>query len=174
MINSKSKEERLKGVRKGASFFGVARTIPKEPEKKKVRYQPFLEIIDKYGFQDIKEKNLVGFLEGVHKELANFYGTNMVSATSKILWLKFRSPVIILDSQAKKALSVKETNYSNFVSEWNKIYKKKKNEIVEASSRLSCVSEYIIDSDSDIEKITKQEWFYQRVFDIYLWHIGSN
>jgi len=138
MISSESKNERLMGINSGASYFRVARTIPTMPEKKnkKERYEPVLEVIDKYDAAGFTKDNLSKFVERVQRELNSFYKKNMLSATSKMLWLKFRSPIIILDSQAKKALNVKKNEYSKFVKEWDKEYNKYEREITDACGRL--------------------------------------
>ena len=116
----------------------------------------------------------------IERQLSEKYGKrNILSATTKFLWIKFRKPIIIYDSRARKALSLNTLdndyyNYNDYYEKWKNEFEINKESIVEVCSKLTDVAMYATKPDKNyIEKISKEEWFYERVFDIYLWNKGG-
>lgn len=176
-IQSNDRETRLEGLKKGGTYFKIARSLPIEFENKngKKRYEPVLEILESDPLRNCSQSDFSKKVEKVHNELSKHYDNRtVISATSKFLWLKYRNPVKILDSRSKNALGIKTNNYSEFVDAWEKKYSELKPEIIKASRRLPSISEFVINDSADIKHICKEEWFLQRVFDTYLWYYGLN
>lgn len=97
--------------------------------------------------------------------------------TTKLLWLKVRSPIIIYDSQVRKALDTPNGVLSCFYDAWQAKYESKKKSIEKVCEKLSRVSRYsynhTIATPSYVQNISAQPWFQERVFDVYLWHEGQ-
>jgi len=110
--------------------------------------------------------------------------------------LKFKSPVKIYDSRARKALKIfikdnkdlkakKLDDYAEYCEVWDKYYKTKKKDIEDAFIKLpdyyqygkygNCNEEKFKELISLIEKENKNknEWFKERIFDVYLWNLSE-
>jgi hypothetical protein len=174
-LQSNRKKKKLNALSTGGAHFKVARTLPTKFEKQNStkRYEPVLQAIETTSLKNCSLSTVPKKVEKVHERLSKFYGNRTVlSATTKFLWLKHRAPVVILDSQAKSSLEIKGNNYEEFFTAWIKEYSDLENKIVNACQKLPRVSKFALDSTAEIEEISKQGWFHQRVFDNYLWHNG--
>ena len=110
--------------------------------------------------------------------------------------MKFKSPVKIYDSRARKALKIfikdnkdlkakKLDDYAEYCEVWDKYYKTKKKDIEDAFIKLpdyyqygkygNCNEEKFKELISLIEKENKNknEWFKERIFDVYLWNLSE-
>ena len=96
-------------------------------------------------------------------------GGDELSAATKFLWLLQRDPVIIYDSQARRALGAPVGDYDRYVSLWRSGYRENQQEIREACDALPQRSTDRI----PFNRGEAPEWFRQRVYDIYLWLAGS-
>lgn len=85
-----------------------------------------------------------------------------------------RSPIVIYDSQARKALGV--DNIEAYYSKWRDKYDGYDQQIRDACTSLRNVHEYTkkpeVTTPEYIAETTKQPWFRERVFDVYLWQRG--
>ena len=108
-------------------------------------------------------------------------GQYNLSAASKLLWLRNRSPYLIYDSRAVTALNrlgkkLKNADYSSYCEAWLGEYEKQRDEITLAAHGLvdlprKYTAAFTLTDDALIE-IVHSKWFIERVFDIYLWEIG--
>jgi hypothetical protein len=87
----------------------------------------------------------------------------------KLVWLLRRDPVIIYDSRARSALGTPSGDYVKYVKLWRRGCKEHKDEIRAACSALPRAGR----NNAEIARETAQEWFRQRVYDIYLWNAGA-
>lgn len=109
------------------------------------------------------------------------FGTNNISAASKLLWLIFRDPYIIYDDRAMRALrrlgyKLKSRDYVNFCEAWQAEYKKHEAEIKRAAELLTTVHPFFTawhKSKESIAALARESWFLERLFDIYLWELGG-
>ncbi len=171
-------EVKSNALKNAAVFYGVARNLPREydVDKKLNRYQPILKILDSVDNNTFNE-GLIKKIQAVEKKISKAYGNRgVLSLTTKFLWLKIKHPILIYDSQAKKALGEPD-NLEEYYTEWRKEFKKNKNNIEKVCSELPKLYLYTI-SPKDLKKeeirsLTKQTWFHERVFDIYLWNKGK-
>ncbi len=87
-----------------------------------------------------------------------------------------KSPIIIYDRRARKALRTKPDDLGEYYSRWREEFNLSYDEIAAACALLSRVHEYSAPdapSPQDVEKIASQPWFKERVFDVYLWSKGN-
>ena len=174
-LQSDHKEKKLNALSAGGAHFKIARTLPTKFEKQNStkRYEPVLKAIETPSLKNSSLSTVSKEVEKIHETLSQFYGNRtVISATTKFLWLKHRAPFVILDSQAKSALEIKGNNYEVFFAAWLKKYSELEDRIVNACQKLPSVSKFALDSTAEIEKISEEGWFHQRVFDSYLWHNG--
>ena len=104
-----------------------------------------------------------------------------LSAASKLLWLRDRSPYLLYDMRAVTALGrlgnkFKKADYRAYFEIWTKEYEKRRRPISDASRGLVALPKnytaafYLV--DDELAKIVHEPWFCERVFDIYLWELG--
>lgn len=174
---SKKRSQQLSALQDAAAHFSIARNLLTKFDLGKglKRYEPVLEILDNYSSRDFQKNAGIATIIEVHDKLSKVYGKRKVlSATTKFLWVKFRSPIIIYDGQARKALGTTNGDIEAYYQAWEKEYAKHKEEIEVACHSLVNVHSYIHDSagfsKTDVESIAKESWFKRRVLDSYLWH----
>ena len=103
------------------------------------------------------------------------YGNrNVLSVTTKLLWLKLCDPnIIIYDSQTRAALHTADGDFSGFYEAWHVEYEAHRKVIATACANLSDVAKYAYDqtvaTPSYVKNISANLWFQERVFDMYLW-----
>jgi hypothetical protein len=177
-LNKGTREEKLTSIRKAATYYKVARNLPKEHDEDigRARYEPVLEEIDKVGPSDFSG-NPVKSISKIQRRISKAYGDRgVLSITTKLLWLKVRDPIIIYDSQARKSLGTSDGDLSGFYAAWRTRFHVHSSAIAIACSKLSSVSKYSCDqtiaTPDYVSRISAQPWFQGRVFDVYLWHEG--
>ena len=111
--------------------------------------------------------------------MSRILGACQLSFTTKFLWLKFKHPVIIYDSQARKAVGLNSTDdLAIYYKNWYASFNENKALIVQACSKLADQHLYSVDqligTQEYIQSISSQLWFHERVHDIYLWNKGNN
>ena len=163
-------------------FFIVARNLPRkyDVEIGLRRYEPLLNIFQ--SFTAYRSPSSVDFIDHVDqflKKLSSLYGKrNLMSLSSKLLWLRYRDPFIIYDSRVRTAIGVRPGNYSEFVKAWLSHYQHLESEIADVCRSLPSLLHYFFPFTSDEEQVAQaicsESWFHRRVFDIYLWHMGGD
>lgn len=178
-LNNGTREEKLISIKRAATYYKVARNLPKEHDEGigRARYEPLLEVIDKVGAYDFSG-DTVKSISKIQKRISKAYGDRgVLSITTKLLWLKIRDPIIIYDSQARKALNTEDGDLSGFYEAWRTEFDAHSNAIATVCSKLSGVSKYSCDktiaTPAYVRAISKKSWFQERVFDVYLWHEGQ-
>ena len=105
-----------------------------------------------------------------------------LSAASKLLWLSYREPYVVLDSRAVNALVAMsdgfiDRDYGAYANVWREQYQKREPSIREAVAKLPNARMFIraeLPPDDTLLKMVNERWFMERVFDIYLWiHNGE-
>ncbi|HXI26161.1 MAG TPA: hypothetical protein VNG71_20075 [Pyrinomonadaceae bacterium] len=87
--------------------------------------------------------------------------------------------IIIYDKRARKALGTKSGDiraYPIYYAKWLRQFELFYDEIDAACSSLHEVHEYSAPnapSSQEVQKLASQQWFKQRVFDVYLWEQGG-
>jgi hypothetical protein len=111
--------------------------------------------------------------------LAAYGGVRALSFSTKALWLRFRSPIIIYDSRSREALCCAQNcGLEAFSHEWQKAYLKARAAIGTACRQLPTVAKFSVSGNHVTRKaiadLISQEWFKERVFDSWLWHTGDD
>ncbi|WP_146108692.1 hypothetical protein [Chromatium okenii] len=141
-LNNGTHEEKLVFIKQAATYYKVARNLPKEYDEDigYARYEPVIKIIDEVIASDFSV-DTVESIKKVQDELSRAYGGRCVlSITTKLLWLKIRDPIIIYDSQARKALKTDDGDLSGFYTAWRNEYCAHSKAIATICAKLSSVS----------------------------------
>ena len=177
-MNNGTREEKLISIKKAATYYKVARNLPKEYDEDIgcARYEPIVRIIDKASTPDFSG-DIVKSIKKVQEKISRAYGgRGVLSITTKLLWLKIRDPIIIYDSQARKALNTEDGDLPGFYEAWRAKYCAHSEAIATVCAKLNRVSKYSCDqtiaTPEYVQDISAQPWFQERVFDVYLWHEG--
>jgi hypothetical protein len=171
---------KLEALAEAAAFYKVARNLRKVHDVGSgiLRYKPVLDAIDALDPVTFQGEQLIPSIMDVASKISRSYGDRGVtSLTTKFLWLKMRSPIIIYDSRARKALRMKSEDIPDYYFRWREQFNSYFNEINAACALLPGVHEYSeapeVATPQYIEEIASQPWFKERVFDVYLWRLGS-
>lgn len=106
---------------------------------------------------------------------------NLVSAASKLLWQKFRSPIVIYDGNTLSALCqrghrLKKGDYAAFLDAWHAVYDTERRSIESACARLADSLKFcevgLEVPFTEVRRVTSERWFQERVFDRMLWFEG--
>jgi hypothetical protein len=98
-----------------------------------------------------------------------------------LLWLSERL-YIIYDSRAVRALKRDfrrkdaDQSYLQYVNAWRNVYEDHKEAIGSAVEKLPNARWFLKAcplSDEKLLSMVREQWFLERVFDMYLWHIGE-
>lgn len=180
VLSNEDKKNKLEVLKEAGSFYRVARNLPSKFDEKKGlnRYAPVLDIlneIEECQFQDNPAQEIIN----INKEISKRYGKKSVlSLTTKFLWLKIKQPILIYDSQARKALGTKDGDLVNYYKKWHGEFRTNQHDIKKACSKLPDLHLYAFDqkfgTKGYIKDVSSQPWFHERVFDIYLWGKGNN
>lgn len=175
-----NQKEKLSALKKAGGFYKVARNLPTAFDKKRgiERYKPVLDIIDGLSISQFDKDPVSKIIETEAKISSQYGNRGVLSLTTKFLWLKFKAPILIYDSQARIAVKSQDGDLCGYYSNWKNEFSKYETEIIIACTKLPNLSLYAVDQQvatkGYIHKISSNKWFHERVFDIYLWNRGSN
>jgi hypothetical protein len=110
------------------------------------------------------------------------YGQRLLSAASKFLWMRFKSPIVIYDSLGHQWLSREkglraDAGYGAFCGAWRAAYRQYSTEVAEACRELGATKEIrqftlageAINlgrlDDQEFDALVLKPWFQERVFD---------
>ena len=175
---SRTGDERLACLWKAAKYYKVTRTLPVINEER--RLGRALEAIDAINNQ-ITEETVGTVVCDLERTFKRVYGKNALSAASKFLWIRHRSPVVIYDGQActtLKRLGAKFNHaaYTSYRREWLTHFAMHEPAIRAACAELHRVKFFSLArdmSDDEVAAITAERWFHERVFDKFLWQTGA-
>ncbi len=178
LING-DRDKKLTALKEAGGFYRVARNLPTEYDVKnsRSRYEPVLEIIDALT-QSQFEVNSVQEILNIREKISKKYGNrNVLSATTKFLWIKIKQPVLIYDSQVRNALGTKDGDLKSYYEQWRKEFKNNEVNIKDVCSKLIDMNMYAVNQKAGtkdyIKAVSSEVWFHERVFDIYLWNKGN-
>jgi len=174
VLGGSNTEEKLNALKSAGGFYKVARNLPKkfDEEKGLKRYEPALEVLESTSERALS-KNTVEKILDLERKISEKYGNRSVlSLTTKFLWLKFKRPVKIYDSQARIAVGSKDGDLASFYDNWQSSFCEDKTDIEHACTKLPDLSLYVEDQEVGtqeyIKEISSKLWFQERVYDIYL------
>jgi len=179
-LSNGNRSEKLKALKNAGGFYRVARNLPSIYDEKRAlaRYEPVLDIIDPLKPDDFKDDPVKEIRE-IERRISVKYGNkNLLSLTTKFLWIKIKHPVLIYDSQVRNALHTKDGALDVYYEKWREEFKANEGKIIEACSRLPDMNKYAVNqevgTEEYIREISNETWFHERVFDIYLWNKGNS
>lgn len=167
--------ERLKILREAASYYGVSRTLPTLDGEE--RLTAALAEIDAIEIP-INEQRVDEVICRLANQLEERYGRYAISAASKFLWLRQKSPIVIWDDRADKCLRrsgcqfARRDYYRQYRQEWRKQFADCEKSIRAACAELVDVKAFSLAagaSDEEIGQLISAQWFHERVFDKFLW-----
>lgn len=127
----------------------------------------------------LTDKNVDSEVATLASRFETKYGTNAVSAASKFLWLRFKSPVVIFDSRASTWLRsngyAPDSGYANYRKRWIEAYDFHKEAIQSACADLASMRLYSLaynETENTVSQWAMSQWFQERVFDKFLWFNG--
>lgn len=165
-------------VAKALHYFQVARTFDglKNEDNRTLIVKNLLEH-SKY----LTKNNFHEKVQELAESFKEQFGKTNLSAASKLLWLRKKSPVLIFDKWAKLALESLEQKkiggYSDYSEVWNRNYYLHQNKIKDAAANFINVRQYSAlwdKSTSECQDIVLSDWFLERVFDMYLLSHGKS
>jgi hypothetical protein len=170
--------KKLNALREAAVAYSVARTLPSELDGS-ARYEPILDIIDPLRPTRFEDRP-VEEIRKIERQISREYGgRNVLSATTKFLWIKIKQPILIFDSRARNAFGIRNNDgLEEFYGKWRAGFEANQGAIVNACSKLPAINKYAVNQEvatkEYIREISDQTWFHERVFDTYLWNKGGN
>lgn len=177
-LNSGSDEEKLAAIARGADRWGFDHILKAKHDEETglARFQPALELIEGLRLQDFDEDPTTTITKTAQRLSLRYGNGKVLSATTKLLWMKFRSPVIVYDANAELALGTDLLR--RFYDQWYARYAVYKTDILDACNSLQDVLDYVCDpaiaSADFVRDLAAESWFQQRVFGTYLTNIGRN
>jgi len=174
--------ERVAALKEAMTFYKIARCLRtrREPKDIEERYGPLLDKLDAIDSAKYR-RDPVKSISDFHAIVQSHYEKNhgVLSMVSKLLWLKLKSPFIIYDGNAKRALGHKRKDIAVFNDMWKAAYDTKA--INAACKKLPAVESYVARNNhkpvsvtaTNIKAVINKPWFKERVFDIYLWNMGT-
>jgi hypothetical protein len=170
-FNGNDEEKQRKALTSFAAGYSIARSLPKKYDSGS-RFQPVLDIFKTLTREQFDSKSTIEVVKDVSGQISDKYGKRKVlSLTTKFLWLKFRSPIIIYDRQAREALGTDNGDIDAFYSKWREAFHNNEADVAAACSSLSSAYRYTTTAPADIAQISSEQWFKERVFDMYLWSL---
>jgi hypothetical protein len=167
-------------IRKALSYFVVSRNftgLRKEPQKIGIIRNALIEVRNSQQLSDgAKVERLASDLEKPFKK-------RNLSASSKLLWLSLRERVAIYDSRAVKALSGKfkhkfdKRSYQEYLVAWRSQYLEMRAAIEAAVKEIPKARTFMPAcplTDEALVTLSSENWFKERVFDIFLWEVGGD
>ena len=179
-IRTDDQKARRESIGKALSIFSVARSLKRafDVGLGQPRYQPIVVVVDRLLANASPPHPFQQHVEDIAVEIGELYGGNRpISLASKLAWLIYRDPIVIYDSFARRALQYRGSSYADYCHQWTARYKELQDQIAQTSERLATRQEYVgaaqFASSEENAAVLNSPWFHKRVFDIYLWHVGS-
>lgn len=177
-LNNGSNDEKLAAIARGADRWGFYRELDAEHDEGMglARFQPALDLINGLRAQDFEEDSTTTITQIAHRLSLRYGEGNVLSATAKLLWMKFRSPIIVYDPNAELALGT--DLLTKFYDQWYSRYAVYQTDILDACNTLQHVLDNVCDptvaSADFVGNLAAESWFQQRVFGTYLTNIGRS
>lgn len=176
-----TENEQIQALRRAAVYFKVARNLSTKASglPQSELYRPLLKALREIEVTDFTKDTPECVLK-VHDHLKAVYKRNVLSLTTKFLWLRLKSPIVILDSQARAALLIPDGppgSYHEYFQRWHAQFRKHHSQITKACALLPSMGQFTVCPEvatpTYLQQLVQQPWFHERVFDIYLWHVGG-
>lgn len=179
VLNNGTRQQKRNTLKKAGAFYRVARNFKTEYEKERGE-ERFDRLIDMLGNvrRQPYQNNPVGRVQAFATRLSQHFGGDQVlSGASKYLWLRLKSPIVIYDSNVRTALELPpDCGYADYFVNWRNAFERYTDQIDGACCGLRHARRYVIDgrtiSEDDFAALTDENWFKERVLDMFLWFRG--
>jgi len=184
--------ETLKCLAAAATHYSVIRGFKIDPSEQRLEH---LLLALEERAQPGSDSEAISEVCALVESLKSFYSRELVSASSKFLWFRFRSPIVIYDSFAyeglrRSCLSFNKQGfnpnrhfvdrytdwYREYAEEWRRQYLSMRAIICHACGELPAFKKFTpaFDiEDSALHELVENEWFRERVFDSFLMLLGG-
>jgi len=144
------RRERLDALNRTAFLYRVARTLPDKHDVGRglQRFEPVLRILEREPAAAVRGTALLPSIKRVATLISRAYnGKRVLSPTTKFLWVRFRSPVVIYDSQCRQALGTPPGDIDTYYDRWREEFVRRLPEIDAACASLRKVRAYTIEPE---------------------------
>jgi hypothetical protein len=158
--------DRRQAVAKALTFYRVIRRMERryDVERGLPRLDPVLDALDDWRDRFPNAEDPVAAVTTLERLISRRYGgATQPSLASKLGWLVLGSPIAIYDSLVRDALGTKTASYEEFYAVWRRAYEVNAKEVREAAAQIGTAA----------ATRPAEEWFAERVFDVFLWHVGN-
>lgn len=175
---------RLQRIARAAQFYRVARTLHRKPDDKATasddrlaHYEKLLDVLDALP-HNLPARGYVAAVETAETSITEAYGLThrLTSLASKFLWLRFGSPILIYDSQARAALKMTTNDLSEFEDRWRRQFAHDAKRIEHACRELPRILDFVARSPNEhtqLRSAIDSPGFRERVLDHALWRVGA-
>jgi hypothetical protein len=128
------------------------------------------------GLDSLTQQNVDRVVCALAEKFAEAYGQGAeISAASKFLWIRHKTPVVISDRRARTYLKQLGEEYASYRSEWLKQFDEPEGAIRMACAELVRVQDFSPDGETDesLKSTVEGRWFHERIFDKFLWRNGA-
>lgn len=190
-----SRETRVYWLSEAANYYQVNRRFSEKDwpgkqwkGKEWLRFGPVLDLLDAItkGSGALTESNVVQTVQTLAEKLGSPSSGNVeISAASKFLWIRHKTPAVIYDDRAYKCLTQrlgckipvkdwKKSGYKHYRAEWIKEFDKREESIRLACAELVRLKDFSPDDETEenLESTVTSRWFFERVFDKFIWWGG--
>ncbi len=168
-------------ISKALAYFQVSRNFAgiKEKPENLGKIRSALVLVKQDDTLTSEAEKVTALAEALEREFNKFN----LSAATKLLWLSYRAPYIVHDKRAVTALSKRFKHkfdsrlYAEYAGAWRSEFDKIASNIEPAIASLSKGRDFMPKTsltEIDIADLAKQQWFKERVFDIFLWEVGGD
>jgi hypothetical protein len=168
-------EQACKQIAVVANVYGIARNFSKDSEKEALRYSPVWAALKSFKTRPASEQDAKDCVERLVRELRATYEEGLLSAASKVLWMRFGSPIILYDRYAWNWMCShggcsRSGSYADFNDAWRKSFLSRRNDVNDAcdSLRGSKALRFLCPGDvteKEFGEVVSSHWFAERVFD---------
>lgn len=179
---SNSGNVRLYWINEAASYYQIGRRFPKKKDGGE-RLGKALDRLDVVLQQagTLTEQNVDEVVTTLAEKFNADYENGIeISAASKFMWIRNKTPVVIFDSRASACLprlgATLDSSYAKYRCEWLRCFEQREETIRAACNDLLELKKYAPDAEmqKNVTAIVTSRWFYERVFDKFLWWNGRS
>jgi len=166
----------IDSIRDALATFRVSRSFPELSKKIKLVRSALLRVSGRPT-----RLNVVSRVDALADQFGEDFGSRNLSAASKLLWLRYRSPVVILDARSVAALCrlgrlSKPDSYASYHTAWCEEFEHRQSDVSDACRKLLKVEAFTSawrTSTSAFRSEVTTRWFAERSFDAFLWELGE-
>ena len=162
-------------VRSAMHHFRISRSFPDVSDPRKAKL-----VVN--AINSARTGNPVENVDLLTRKFKKDFKSYNLSAASKLLWCRDRSPYLVFDSRAVKTLKklgrkFNSRSYESYETAWRAAYSDHEKEIAASARGLPDLQPFFAhwhSTKNSIRQVARERWFRERVFDLALWENGSD